>query len=409
MAKKLMINCGTCDARNPQEENYANYEQITVNCGVMFTNSNAKGVISKLPFVLNCGKVLEVEGNVDLRTINGSCEIKSSDAVPASQYYMVVNGSLSIGPDTQEQLAQCVGMTVNGSLTCPESIYSMLKGVSINGTTICYPDGAIVLKRNAVIDKLFVLRAKNRLYWSSRRMIMVDSELDVEKLKEKGATFSAKEAIISQSKVEALVDLIDDKTDLIVVPDGTTVVTDDVKLDEDALRRYGNRLYVIGDVTVPEAAGALAQLQYLNIRGDVKVPREYKETLLQVLTEISGQVRVTKPKGTALADRPFVTITRWMLEQQPLGVEVSDCATVTIAEDIPKELIVEKLHIEDCAIVKCSEDQEDAVAMICTDVAQIQSGKTGGGMDIGTMLKDALGGMKGVLDTKMVNAAEYVL
>ena len=32
MAKKLIINCATCDARNALEENYAHYEQITVNC-----------------------------------------------------------------------------------------------------------------------------------------------------------------------------------------------------------------------------------------------------------------------------------------------------------------------------------------------------------------------------------------
>ncbi len=409
MAKKLMINCGTCDARNALEENYTGYEKITVNCAVMFTNSNAKGVMNKLPFILNCGKVLEVEGNVDLRTINGSSEIKSGDAVPTSKYYMVVNGSLSIGPDTQEQLAQCVGMTINGGLTCPESLYSILKGVSVNGSTTCYPDGAIVLKRNAVIDKLFVLRAKNNLYWSGRRMIMVDPELDVEKLKEKGATFSAKEAIISQSKVEELIDLIDERADLIVVPDGTAVVTDDIKLDEDTLRRYGKRLYVIGDVTVPEDADALADLQYLNIRGDVKVPREHKEKLLQVLTEISGEVKIAKPKGAVLEDRPFVTVTRWMLEQQPLGIDVSDCATVTIADDIPKELIVERLHIEDCVIVKCSKELEDAVAMICTDVAQIRSGKDEDGMGVGAMLKNIMGGVKGALDTKMINAAEYVL
>lgn len=409
MAKKLMINCGTCDARNALEENYASYEQITVNCAVMLTNANAKNVMSKLPFALNCAKVLEVEGNVDIRTVNGSSEIKSSDAVPTSQYYMVVNGSLSIGPDTQAQLAQCAGMSINGSLTCPESIYSMLKGVSVNGSTTCYPDGAIVLKRNAVIDKVFALRAKHSLYWAGRRMIMVDPELDVETLKEKGASFSAREAIISQSKVEALVELIDDKTDLIIVPDGTTVVTDDIKLDEDALRRYGNRLYVIGDVTVPETADGLAELQYLNIRGDVKVPQEHKETLLQVLTEISGQVKIAKPKGAVLEDRPFVTVTKWMLEQQPLGIDVCDCAAVTIAEDIPKELIAARLRIEDCAIVKCNQEQADAVELICTDVAQIRSGKDEGGLGIGTMLKDIMGGVKGVLDTKMINAAEYVL
>ena len=38
MAKKLMINCATCDARNLREENYAHYEQITLNCATVMTS-----------------------------------------------------------------------------------------------------------------------------------------------------------------------------------------------------------------------------------------------------------------------------------------------------------------------------------------------------------------------------------
>ena len=408
MAKKLMINCATCDARNALEENYAHYEQITINCAMVLTSPNAKAVMNKLPFTLNCANVLEVEGNVDVRTVNGSSEITSSDMVPAAKYYMVVNGALTIGPDTQKQLAQCVGMTINGSLTCPESIYAILTGVNVNGSTTCYPDEAIVLKRNAVIDKLFTLRAKNSLYWSGRRMIMVDPELDADALKDKGVTFSTREVIISQSKVEALIDLIDEKAEIVIVPDGTSVVRDDIILNEDALRRYGKQLYVIGDVTVPEDADALDELKYLNIRGDVKVPQEHKEKLQRVLSEISGEIKIAKPKGATLQDKPLVKITRWMLEQQPLGIDVCDCAIVNIADDIPKELIVERLHIEDCGMVKCCEELEDAVTMICTDVGNIgESGEDS--MGIGDMLKDVMGGIKGALDTKVINAADYVL
>lgn len=408
MAKKLMINCATCDARNALEENYAHYEQITINCAMVLTSPNAKAVMNKLPFTLNCANVLEAEGDVDLRTINGSSEIKSGDVVPTAKYYMVVNGSLTIGPDTQEQLSQCVGMTINGSLTCPESIYASLTGVSVNGSTTCYPDGAIVLKRNAVIDKLFVLRAKNNLYWSGRRMIMVDPELDADKLKSKGVTFRTKEVIISQSKVETLIDMIDEEAEIIIVPDGTAVVLDDITLDENTIRRYGKQLYVIGDVTVSENADALDELKYLNIRGDVKVPKERKEKLLEVLTEITGEVKVTKPKGATLEDKPIVKITKWMLEQQPMGIDVCDCAVVKIADDIPKELIVERLHIEDCGVVKCSEELEDAVTMICTDVGHVGAGDEDA-MGIGDMLKNAMGGIKGALETKVINAADYVL
>lgn len=409
MAKKLLINCATCDARNALEENYAHYEQITVNCATVLTSPSAKAMMNKLPFTLNCANVLEIEGTVDFRTINGSGEIKSGDAVSASKYYMVVNGALTIGPDTQEQLAQCVGMTINGSLTCPESIYATLTGVSVNGSTTCYPDDAIVLKRNAVIDKLFVLRAKSNLYWSGRRMIMVDPELDATKLKTKGATFSTKEVILSQSKVEELIDLIDEKAEIIIVPDGTSVVLDDITLDADTLRRYGKQLYVIGDVTVTEDADILDELTYLNIRGDAKVPQDLKEKLISVLTEISGEVKIAKPKGATLEDKPIVKITKWMLEQQPMGIDVCDCAVVKIADDIPKELIVERLHIEDCGVVRCCEELEDAVTMICTDCGAVGSAEGEDGMGIGDMIKDALGGIKGALDTKVINAADYVL
>lgn len=409
MAKKLMINCANCDARNILEENYAHYEQITINCAMVLTNPNAKAVMNKLPLVLNCANVLEIEGDVDLRTVNGSSEIKQSDAVPGSKYYMMVNGSLTIGPNTQAQLAQCVGMSINGSLTCPESIYASLSGVTVNGSTTSYPDGAILLKRSAVIDKLFALRAKSSLYWSSRRMIMVDPQLDADKLRAKGVTFSTKEVIISQSNVEPLIDLIDENAEIIIVPDGTAVVLDDITLNEDALRRYGKQLYVIGDVTVAEDADALDEIQYLNIRGDVKVPQAHKEKLLRVLTEISGEVEIAKPKGAVLEDKPYLKITKWMLEQQPLGLYVSDCAIVKIADDIPKELILHRLHIEDCAMVKCSEELEDAVTMVCTDVAKIGGGEEGDGMGIGDMLKAAMGGIKGALETKVINAADYVL
>lgn len=409
MAKKLMINCANCDARNILEENYAHYEQITINCAMVLTNPNAKAVMNKLPLVLNCANVLEIEGDVDLRTVNGSSEIKQSDAVPGSKYYMMVNGSLTIGPNTQAQLAQCVGMSINGSLTCPESIYASLSGVTVNGSTTSYPDGAILLKRSAVIDKLFALRAKSSLYWSSRRMIMVDPQLDADKLRAKGVTFSTKEVIISQSNVEPLIDLIDENAEIIIVPDGTAVVLDDITLNEDALRRYGKQLYVIGDVTVAEDADALDEIKYLNIRGDVTVPQAHKEKLLRVLTEISGEVKIAKPKGAVLEDKPYLKITKWMLEQQPLGLYVSDCAIVKIADDIPKELILHRLHIEDCAMVKCSEELEDAVAMVCTDVAKIGGGEEGDGMGIGDMLKAAMGGIKGALETKVINAADYVL
>lgn len=398
MAKKLLINCASCDARKIREDDYAHYEAININTAALFTSPEAKAVLNRLPVSIDCANVIELEGDVDLRSVNGRGEIRSEDAVPERKFYMLVNGVLNIGPDTRKQLAQCVGMTINGALKCPESVYASLSGVMINGSVACYPDGAIVLKRNAVIDGLFALRAKSALYWAERRMIMVDAELDAEALKSKGASFSSKEVIIARSKVEAMLGLIDERAELTIVPDGTAVVLDDITLDAAALHRHGKRLYVIGDVTVPENASALDELEYLNIRGDARVPEQYREKLLDKLADISGEVKLARPKGASIVDKPIVKVTKWMLEQQPAGIEVIDCAVVKIADDIPKELLAERLRIEDCGVVKCGEELEDTIAMVCENV-----GRIGGESD------SVMAGLKDMMETKFINAAEYIL
>lgn len=407
MAKKLIINCSTCDARNAREETYAHYESIVINCATVLTNDTGKAVLNKLPFSLNCANVQEVPEGTQLRTANGSTEIKSGDTVSQEPYFLVVNGSVTIGSHTEKQLEACVGMCVNGSLTCPESIYPQLKNVKVNGSTTCYPDGAILLKRNAVIDKLFTLRAKNALYWASRRIIFTDLTLDAQALAARGATFSAQEVIVAQSLLESLIDRIDEKAEIVVVPDGTAVVLDDLTLDGAALGRYGKQLYVVGDVTVPEDGGVLDEISYLNVRGDARVPEAYRELLLSLLTDIAGEVRLAKPNGSRISDKPLVKVTRWMLEQQPKGLEVCDCAVVKIAEDIPKELIAKSLRIRDCTDVTCTPEQEDAVTMICEDVGNIGSKPTPEG--VGGLLGGVLKGIQGVLDTKVVNASDYVL
>ena len=47
--------------------------------------------------------------------------------------------------------------------------------------------------------------------------------------------------------------------------------------------------------------------------------------------------------------------------------------------------------------------------MICTDCGSIGSAAGEDGMGIGDMLKNAMGGITGSLETKVINASEYVL
>lgn len=423
MAKKMVINCGDCDARNVQEETLAAYESIVINSGTVLVTPESRTLLNRYGVTMNCGDVFELEKDVRLSKVNGHAQIMSTDAV-AGRTYLSVNGSLEIGPGTEKVLEQYVGISVNGSVTYPESLSGHLGMLSVNGSTNCYPDNAIILKRSAVIDRLFGLRAKNSLYWSARRMIMVDPQLDAAVLEKKSATFSAKEVIIAESKVEDMIGLIDEKADIIIVPDGTSVILDDVELDEMTLKKYGSKLYIIGDLKVREEAEAfLTQIEYLNIQGDALVAEELKPQLLEVITEISGDLKIwKKPKGRHIGDKMSLKLSKWLIEKTPEGISVSDCMKVTLEEDIPNDLILERLSFSDCLEIKCTPEQEVAVAAVSEDVLAIGGlGKmvkdamataeeaTGSNMGIGEMLKAALGGAKNALDTKVINAGDYVL
>jgi len=419
MAKKMIINCGDCDARNVSEETLAAYETICINAGTLLVTPETRNLLNRYHVTLNCGDVLELEKDVRLSTINGNHQIKNSDA-PAERTVLVVNGSLEIGPGTAEVLKQYVGIHVNGNATYPESLSGCLTMMQVNGSSICYPDDAIVLKRSAVIDRMFALRAKNKLYWSAKKMIMVDPQLDSAVLVSKGATFSSSEVILAESKVESLIDLIDEKADIVIVPDGTAIIDDDVNLDEMTVKRYGTKLYITGDLKVLEECDILDELKYLNVRGDAEVIDSLKNRLMAVLTEIEGDVKVVKaPKGRQIGDKMKLKISKWLLDQEPDGLYITDCMQVVLDPDIPSEMILEKLSIHDCMEVKCSPEQESAVAAVAEDVMAIgglgkmlkgtDGDEDGDSLGIGDMLKGAFGMAKDALNTKYINAGDYVL
>lgn len=405
MAKKMVVNCGTCDARNVMEETLQAFEKIVVNSGTVLVTPESKVLLDRYGVALNCGSVLELPKNAKLSTVNGSTQIKASDLVE-EETYLMLNGSLEIGLGTREVLQQYIGIAVNGSVLHPESVSGCLGMMKVNGSIDVYPDEAIVLKRSAVIDRVFTLRAKKKLYWSARRMIFVDPQLDAQKLAAKGARFSSKEVILAESMVEHLVDLIDEKAEIIIVPDGISVIHDDVELDELLVKKYGKKLYIIGDVKVgKDAEAAISQLEYLNIRGDVCVAAELKDALMARMTELSGELRVMK--GTLLSGKISARITKSMLEDAEEGICVDGCVNVTLDADISSELILDRLEIFGCVKVSCTPEQEGAVSLVSEGVADIRTGKQEEGL--GSMFKDFFGTARDLMDTKLVNTGEYVL
>lgn len=410
MGRKMIINCSLCDTRKVREETLAEFEHITINASLILVSPESKVLLDKYPVKMNCSDVKELCDDVQFSTVNGISQIKSTDTV-AGKRYLTVNGSVEIGPGTEKVLESYIGICVNGTATYPESIGGHLGMMKVNGTTTCYPDGAIVLKRSAVIDKLFALRAKNSLYWSAKRMIMVDPALDPARLEAKGVSFSTGEVILAEALVEGMIGMIDEKAEIIIVPDGTAVINDDVELDDITVKKHGTKLYIIGDLKVGEDGGdALEELEYLNVRGDVSVIEDLKEELLGIPGQIEGDVKVIKKsKSRVISDQMNVTVTKWLLEQSVDGLHIEDVMTVKVADDVPKELILERLTISDVMTVQCSDELKDALTAVCDDVMTIGSNEAEDKMGNGEMIEASIGAAADVLNTKVVNCSEYVM
>ena len=217
---------------------------------------------------IHCAGVVEVPGNCVIRTVNGMAAITPTDtAGPAT--ILQVNGRLDIAPGTQEALKRYVKIHVNGMVCYPNSLEGHLPMLDLNGSTTCYPDDAVILKNNTSIDHIFPAAGQGPALLESQPPDLHDLTLDTAALKAKGARFDARKALIAESLLEDMVDLMDDRADIIPVPDGTRVLTDDVTLTANLLKKMG-KLYVLGSVKVEDAA-ALEAIEYLHVEGSVTV------------------------------------------------------------------------------------------------------------------------------------------
>ena len=408
--KQMIVNCATCDMRQVSEETLQSYEQITVNAATVIVIAKTKELLNRYNVMLNAADVMEVpEGsNVRLNSQNGAYELTGDSTPQAGEIaILMVNGSLTVGPDALETAQAYEKIKVNGSVLLPRSMAGKLTNLSVNGSISAYPDGAILLRRNAVIDRTFPLRAReNALYWAARRLVFLDGSLDAAKLDAKGVRFSSREALIAESLAEAVTPLLTDDTDIDLVPDGTVFVNDDVKMDRHFLKKHGPKTYINGDLTLePDAADILPRIEYLHVNGDVKLPEELADAFEDVDARYDELV-ILKKTGRMIRDQVKATVDKALLEKYPDGVTVTDCAMLKIAPDVPPELILDRLSISDCAKVFCTEEQEAAVGAVSQDVAMI--GAAGDAMGGGVL--DMVTGSLGLNpNLKVINASEYVM
>lgn len=371
MKKNLKVTAALLDLRNVSEETLASYEKIKIEAALVLTTPRVEALLAKYPVEMTVGMSESCGEDTVVNIVNGKSDLTASNR-PGKDTILLVNGKLTVAADAAETLRSYRKIIVNGKALCPESLTALMnEKATINGKLSVYPDDAVVLKGTVKLDRSFLIRAQDRLYWTEKQFVAVDARLDVDALAAKGARFSAPKALVAEELAEKLVPLFTEETELVILPEGAALVDDDLKLTAAALRRYGSRLYVTGDVNIPaESAGVLEQIEYLHAGGMVTVAAALEDAFYAIPDAEYGELRVLK--GKLVTDKPMARITPEMLALDPDGVTCTDCALVTLDKELDEESILKKLHISDCACIRCTMAQEAAVSAISTDVAQIK-------------------------------------
>lgn len=403
--KKFLLNCDVCDARKIKEEDYGNFEQIMINADVLLVNERSRSVLNRLPVTLNYDKMVELSDQIEaaVKVVNGSYEITGSE-ISQEHIILVVNGDLKVAPGTAEILKKYEQIIVNGSAEYPKSLEGFLSKMSVNGSATAYPDDCVLLKDPFTIDSYFPLRAKeNGSYYAKTAVVIKDKNVDIAKLAGKKVRFVTNRVILPECKIEESVSLFEERTEMIVVPDGMAIVYGDAVLNEELIRKEGDSLFVYGNLETDENAdmGVLGEmLKKLVVKGKIMLKREQLEAFEKLDAEYDEMEVVRNSR--VIRNRPKTRLDRKLFDNSPEGIRAENIGQLVIDEDVTPEVILEKLTLKNCGGVDCTKEQESAVTAVAVNVAGIGEDSCGGMGDIAGALKD-------LAHTKMVNADSYIM
>ena len=369
--KKLNVEAVVIDLRHVSEETLASYEHIQIHAALAMTSPKTEALLAKYPVELDVTSVQCYDDDAKVNMVNGKTELTASHK-PEGKSVLIVNGKANIAADAADTLRAYGKIIVNGKVLCPAGLAGLVtEKCTINGKLAVYPDEAVVLKGTVKLDRNFLLRAQARLYWTEKQFVAVDPKLDTAALAAKGVRFAAPKAILLESLAETLAPLFTEETELIVLPEGTAVVDDDFELTPKTFRRYGTKLYVMGDVNISnDAADLLEQVEYLHASGDVSLPAALEDAFYAIPDV--GYQDLQLLTGHVVMNKPLLNVKQELLELDPAGITCVNCAVVALDKALTAEDILAKLHLNCCAVVRCTAAQEAAVEAAAVNVAQIK-------------------------------------
>lgn len=363
--KSLILNCEVCDSRNMKEEDYQQYETVTINSEVLMVNERSKSMLLRLSVRQNIERTLECEEETDVRIVNGVYEI-TPDMVPQKPVILVANGPLKVMPGTEAVLRKYKCLILNGPAEFPESLADFINEMTVNGKVTVYPDDHVILGDNFVMDLYFPVRSvEGTKYFARDAVIIQDADVDVAKLLQKNIHIRTPRLIVPESRIEECSRLFDADVDFMVVPEGMALVYGNAVLDEELIRRKGRRLFVYGCLELKEDTDMemiRREIRQLVVTGSVSLYRHQKEEFQKIDARyldlrIQSQERV-------LAGMVTVHLNKKLFDSSPDGIRVGSAVKVVIEEDVTPEMILRGLNGINCLQIECSGEQREALNQI---------------------------------------------
>ena len=264
MKKTLMVNAGSAILLNERSTAFEGYDSVQMNAGSVFASRVVYEKLSGMDVMFNSGnlRIVDITGEV----------VEVSDAITGGMNYagkyLYCVGNLVI-----EDIAGLDGVT---GLYARNLFYAddvAMEGVP-NVTAqrrIVYPGAALLRFGDCKLDNTTAATlAKATLHWVHGTIKALD-EPTLARLREKAATFHCEGLVISESLYAGYGDLFETEK-LTLVPDGCAVV-EDIELDAATAAIYGDKLYVLGDMTIAhDQAAHLDKLAYIYVDGEVRMP-----------------------------------------------------------------------------------------------------------------------------------------
>ena len=398
--KKLIVNSAVCDTRLVTEELLNSYESIEINTASMLVSTKSKELLSRYHVSINVSDMIEIGDDAEVNVQNGSFEI-SKGTIMAKPTVLIVNGSLQIAKDSEEALKTFISIFVNGSITYPSGLQNQLPPLKVNGSTTTYPSDAICLKNKLILDKAFIIKAKEARYYVKNKVVIADEALNLSSLINKGSSFITKRAIISEALLEDGVHLFEDDTDIIIIPSGYRYVQGG-NLNEMMVNKDGSKLYVDGDLIITaDSENALDKLTGIRVNGSILLTDKLKDRFLKLDAEYD---EIKKIKGNIITDKGILKISRQTLMGLDDGLTIIDCGMVTLDMDITPSEIEEMLQFIDCGAISCTSEQRGAIELVSEDVGYISDKGLGGLEKLGEEEDEPSLYQK---NTQVINAATY--